>query len=147
MAYLSSISPSNLFGLKANREKLSTRIIAIGGLVFKGNINLAVTFHDYLSSITIEGFTQFRISIFEDPLSAELSYCPESSRQSFLSKRSMPAYQINVQHGAKCSKSDLVFDIKTLRRTRKIVDEAFINALQNNLKSGIALNYSWVSRR
>lgn len=147
MAYLSSISPSGLLGLKANRKKLLTDIVAIGGLVFKDKVKLGAAFHQYLSSIKIEGFTLCRISIFEDPLSAELSYYLGQSHQSFFNKSSSPAYQINVQYGAKRSKSDLVFDIKTLRRTRKAVDEAFINELQDNLKSDIALNYSWVSRR
>ena len=147
MSYLSSISPTNLFGLNANREKPSSDIVAIGGIVFKETVKLGATFHDYLSSLKVDGFPLCRISIFENPISAELSYCLGQSHQSLFSKRSAPAYQINILYGAKRSKSDLVFDIQTLRRTRKVVDEAFINALQNNLKSDIALNYSWISRR
>ena len=140
------ILPPKLSLLSRKQDKSAVNIIAKGGATYRHNGNELAHFHEHLSSLKIENFSLNRISVFEEPLFAELEFCPGRAYQSLFSKVSKPTYQLIIRHSRKNDSAGLIFKVKKLSRTSDMMDKAFTKNLQLRLTENPRLSYCWVSR-
>jgi len=134
------------FLLSRKQDKSDVNVIAKGRATYRHNGNELAHFHEHLSSLQIENFSLNRISVFEEPLFAELEFCPGRAYQSLFSKVSKPTYQLIIRHSGKNDSAGLIFKVKKLSRTSDMMDKAFTKNLQRKLTENPRLSYCWVSR-
>ena len=84
------------FLLSRKQDKSALNVIAKGGATYRHNGNELAHFHEHLSSLQVQNFTLNRISVFEEPLFAELEFCPGRTYQSLFSKVPKPTYQLII---------------------------------------------------
>lgn len=132
--------------LNRKQDKSAVNVIAKGGATYRHNGSELAHFHEHLSSLQVENFSLNRISVFEEPLFAELEFCPGRIYQSLFSKVSKPTYQLIIRHNRENDTAGLMFKVKKLSRTSDMMDKAFTKNLQRKLTENPRLSYCWVSR-
>ena len=102
------------FLLSRKQDKSVLNVIAKGGATYRHNGHGVAHFHEHLSSLQVQNFSLNRISVFEEPLFAELEFCPGRIYQSLFSKVSKPSYQLIIRHNRENDTAGLMLKSKNL---------------------------------